>query len=375
MRSLILFHLIFCLLMNAYAGRAAFALRSIFRVERMNNHAIVPATSLHLSTKAAPNIDSLDRLEVTVIVDNESDTMSSGIENVKGFHYLSEKQKKTKLCQAGHGLSLLLRGSCRESTHTLLVDAGPDPDLWKTNAANLQIDLQRIDAAVLTHYHWDHSAGFRGAIPSIASSRQGYPPLLVDLHSAEILSRGRPSEAGGVVPHKPDNPGVEELNLLGANTVKHSSEHTLCNGMFYISGHIPRNSKYETGIPNHLSLIDGKWVEDEEIADERYVAMHVKNRGIVVISACSHAGIINVCRDARERFGGAPLFAVIGGFHLGGKQVENRIPQTIADLKEMDPKIVLAGHCTGWRAKAMLANQLPNGFQPLAVGASYVFSK
>jgi 7,8-dihydropterin-6-yl-methyl-4-(beta-D-ribofuranosyl)aminobenzene 5'-phosphate synthase len=147
----------------------------------------------------------------------------------------------------------------------------------------------------------------------------------------------------------------------------------LCEGLFYVSGYIPRETDYEKGIPNHLSFVGGKWISDEEIADERYVACKVKDRGVVVVSSCSHAGIINVCHDAESK-SGAPIFGVIGGLHLAGKQVEGRIHQTIKDLKEVNPSVILAGHCSGWRAKAQLAASFPDKFQPLAAGAKYVFS-
>lgn len=126
-----------------------------------------------------------------------------------------------------------------------------------------------------------------------------------------------------------------------------------------------------------MTLVGNKWMLDTEIRDERYVACRIKGRGIVLISACSHAGIINVCRDALERYGDkslpAPLFGVIGGFHLGGTDVENRIEATVEDLKALQPSIVLPGHCTGWRAKATLATEMPDHVQPLAVGGTYTF--
>lgn len=76
----------------------------------------------------------LDILVVTVIVDNESDTMSSGLQQVAGFEYKPERQNLREgatMCRAGHGLSLLLTGTRGSESHSLLLDAGPDPELWK----------------------------------------------------------------------------------------------------------------------------------------------------------------------------------------------------------------------------------------------------
>ena len=112
---------------------------------------------------------------------------------------------------------------------------------------------------------------------------------------------------------------------------------------------------------------------DEVILDERYVAVKIRGRGVVVFSACSHAGIINVCNDVVEKVE-ANLIGVVGGFHLAGRSCENRIDATIDALKLLKPEILLAGHCTGWRAKAQLYEAFEYNFQPLTVGGRYIFN-
>ena len=340
------------------------------------------------------DLRELDSLTVTCIVDNECDTMSSsGVMDVDGFQYQSEQTKHSgadNMCLAGHGLSLLLSASISNknndeptTTHTLLLDAGPTPSLWKQNAAKLKVDLASIEAAVLSHYHYDHSGGLRGAVPIIVEARSqkddvSRDPFLVDLHSSGIIKRGRkkPND-NAITPHQPDNPSAAELSNMGATVELHDEPHTVCDHAFYISGCIPRNSNsYETGMaPTHVTLqSDGiTWQSDTEIADERYIACKIKNRGLVVFSACSHAGINNVCHDAMLK-SGLPIFAIVGGLHLAGAHVEERIGMTAKDLKhDIQPSIILGGHCTGWKAKAELAAAFPNHFQPLAVGGTYVF--
>jgi 7,8-dihydropterin-6-yl-methyl-4-(beta-D-ribofuranosyl)aminobenzene 5'-phosphate synthase len=160
----------------------------------------------------------------------------------------------------------------------------------------------------------------------------------------------------------------------------HDEPHTLLDDTFFVSGHIPRTHfTYETGMaPSHVTQNrrDGSWQSDTKIADERYVACYVKNRGLVVFSACSHAGINNVCQDAQNQWKNPriPIFGIMGGLHLVGKSIEERIDLTVTDLQEkIQPSVIIGGHCTGWRGKAQLANAFPNSFQPLAVGGSYVF--
>jgi 7,8-dihydropterin-6-yl-methyl-4-(beta-D-ribofuranosyl)aminobenzene 5'-phosphate synthase len=120
-------------------------------------------------------------------------------------------------------------------------------------------------------------------------------------------------------------------------------------------------------------LNDGNWIPDPDILDERYVACHLEGRGIVIFSACSHAGIVNVCKDAMEKLNCTTIAGIVGGLHLGGASVEERVDETITALKVMQPGLILAGHCTGWRAKAKLAAVFNTNYQPLCTGGFYHF--
>jgi 7,8-dihydropterin-6-yl-methyl-4-(beta-D-ribofuranosyl)aminobenzene 5'-phosphate synthase len=153
--------------------------------------------------------------------------------------------------------------------------------------------------------------------------------------------------------------------------------HTVCGDFFYVSGMIPRQTSYETGLPGHMSKRAGTWEVDEDINDERYLAVKIRGQGVVVFSACSHAGVVNVMKDAMRELseGDDPLFAVMGGFHLsGGKTVQGRITETVRDMVRLKPKLVVPGHCTGWRAKVALANAFPDAYQPCVVAGTYSFT-
>jgi len=158
------------------------------------------------------------------------------------------------------------------------------------------------------------------------------------MHQSQIKTRGF-KVRGRIYPMIPDNPSMNEIESLGAIVELHKKSH-IVDGCF---------SDFETGLLGHFRQVDSKmghWVQDEEILDERYLACKMKGRGIVVFSACSHAGIVNVCNDAVDKLN-APLTAALGGFHLAGSSVEDRINSTVEALKKLDPDILLAGHCTG----------------------------
>ena len=95
---------------------------------------------------------------------------------------------------------------------------------------------------------------------------------------------------------------------------------------------------------------------DPEIHDERCLVARVRGRGTTVLSACSHAGIVNVALEALRLVPDDPVDLLLGGYHLAGAAVEDRIDVTVRDLAALvAPRIVSPGHCTGWRAASALA--------------------
>jgi len=103
-------------------------------------------------------------------------------------------------------------------------------------------------------------------------------------------------------------------------------------------------------------------------------AAHVKGKGIVVFTACSHAGVINVLRDASRVFAGVPLYAVMGGFHLSGSGPEAIIQETVRDIQSFELKKIIPGHCTGWRATSALSRVFEDDvLVPCAVGRKFTF--
>ena len=336
--------------------------------------------------------EPLDELRVLVIVDNETDTLSSvdeGLPLVSELAHL-EGRIPTSLvheghpgkviidrqCWAGHGFSALVTGRRGDEEHTVLFDAGPYPELWTANAARLGVDLAKIEAVFLSHWHFDHSGALPVAVAAVAEARRRAgraEPLIADLHPDRPDQRGvlLPSGTIRLLVHEPT---FEAIEAAGARVVKHAEAHALGGGFFFASGAIERVTAYELGLVGHLSFRDGKGQADPLILDDRFLAAHVRGRGVSVLSACSHAGVVNACLGAHAAFGGAPLDVVLGGFHLSGKAMERRVEATVRDLEQrIRPRVVAPGHCTGWRAKAALANTFaPGRYAPSVVGAMYV---
>jgi 7,8-dihydropterin-6-yl-methyl-4-(beta-D-ribofuranosyl)aminobenzene 5'-phosphate synthase len=333
----------------------------------------------------------LDELVVTVIVDNETDTLSStaaGIPQLPEAASLVMRTPPTReheghpcipvfgeLCVACHGLSVLLTGTLGDERHSVLFDAGPYGDVWVENARRLGVDLASIEAVFLSHWHWDHSGALPAAVAAISEARRragAERPVVVDLHPDRPDQRGVRTPAGTVV-MLPEEPTLDSLAAAGGQIELHDEPHLLGAGFFLGSGAIARTTSYETGLEGHISFRGEAGEPDPLIMDERFVAAEVRGRGVTVLSACSHAGVVNACLGAREHYPGADVDLVLGGFHLAGGGMEARIDATVADLAErIGPRIVAPGHCTGWRAKAALAERFaPSHYAPSVVGTSF----
>lgn len=335
------------------------------------------------------DLPALDSLDMLVVVDNETDTLSSidaGIPQLPEVAALVARIPATRhhddhpghqvfdhLCVACHGLSVLVTGRVGAATRTVLFDVGPYGDVWLDNAERLAIDLSSIEVVFLSHWHADHSGGFPTVVEAIAAARSaaGLPPPVVDLHPDRPDQRGVQTPMGAIILLPPE-PTFDELAAAGGAVERQRDPHAVAD-WFYGSGEIDRVTAYETGLAGHLTFDGDEGRSDPLILDERFFAAHVRGRGVSVLSACSHAGVVNACLGAQAAFPDSPIDVVLGGYHLAGGAMEARIDDTVRDLRDrIDPRVVAPGHCTGWRAKAALANEFaPGRYAPSVVGTRF----
>jgi 7,8-dihydropterin-6-yl-methyl-4-(beta-D-ribofuranosyl)aminobenzene 5'-phosphate synthase len=299
-------------------------------------------------------LQPVDRLEIQVLVDNITDSLSTTPAFVTREFALLQRQGMRilaggSLCCANHGLSLVITAHGPTGAHSLLFDGGPVDYAVERNGVRLGIDFGAIGAAMLSHGHWDHAGGIPRALGMIVQGNGGRPVPLF-LHPGMFRPRGQRQSDGGVLPMDPI-PLPAAWAGFGAEPVVIAEPRTCLDDTFYISGEIPRLTAYETGLANQVCrTADGSgWEPDTLLMDERFLAVQVRGKGLVVFSACSHAGIVNVLHHARACFPGIKLHAVMGGFHLAGA-TEAIIPETVRDLGGFGLELIIPAHCTGWRA-------------------------
>ncbi len=298
-----------------------------------------------------------DRVEITVLVDNITDTLSSAPPFVlrewpriqkAGMRFLSGGA----ICCANHGLGLVVTAHGPAGARTMLFDAGPVDYAVEHNGTRLGVDFGAIEAAMLSHGHWDHGGGLPRALAMIRAAN-GARAVPLYVHPEMDRPRGLRAPDGGVLPFE-DIPTPQRWRELGAEPVVTREAATCLDDLFYVSGEIPRVTAYENGLPGQVRRMeDGSWAPDEKLMDERFMAVNVRGKGLVVFSACSHAGIVNVLLHARESFPGAKLHAAMGGFHLAGP-TEAAIGETVRDLAQFGLDYIIPAHCTGWRAQRAL---------------------
>ncbi|OBZ67114.1 hypothetical protein A0H81_12902 [Grifola frondosa] len=330
---------------------------------------------------------TVDRLVVTFLVDNCIEWMTKlppgftheirqhlndqepPIDSLTGVPFIDLEN----FCCGAHGFSALIETEVNGSEpHYTLFDTGPDSRSLVRNIAGLQVPVDRIERIVLSHWHSDHSGGMlsflrlRGPVSA---------PCVVDLHPSRPIARGI-APLDKIIGRLPADPTFEQIEEVGGVVEKHSEGHAVAGGTVWVSGEIPRVTAFEGGFPGGVRWVggeadsEGKWVKEEDIMDERYAAIDVLGKGLVIFSACSHAGIVNVVKDAVAKFS-RPIHMIIGGLHLAGPELVERIEPTVnflANQMRPAPTYVLPMHCSGFAAKVALESALGQGCVPAGVG-------
>jgi 7,8-dihydropterin-6-yl-methyl-4-(beta-D-ribofuranosyl)aminobenzene 5'-phosphate synthase len=318
----------------------------------------------------------VERIEILTVIDNVLDLLLPNTEVAKRLGVTGRDGQRMPAVDAPlldtgqaadtpvaeHGLSFLVSVVSGEQRRTVLFDTGSTVGGLAHNLRVLGVDPEEIGTVVLSHGHFDHATGLNGLA-------KRPPPRLV-VHPDFWLRRR--VTIPGREPTELPTTSEEKVRAAGFEVVEGRQPSTLLDGGLLVTGEIERTTEFEQGLPVHQALRDGEWQPDPLIYDDQALVANVRGKGLVVVTGCGHAGVINSVRYARKLTGVDRVYAVIGGFHLATPVFESRIGPTVEALGEFGPDILAPAHCTGWRATHALATAFPDAFIPGSVGTTYV---
>lgn len=320
--------------------------------------------------------DATQDVTVTVLVDNQADLIARSTETVKRF---------PGPLLAEHGFAALI--DLREAGRRILWDAGLSGTALLENARTMELDLSTIDAIALSHGHSDHTGAVAAAIERASrkpSAREWKPdtpmeemvawsagkrvPLVA--HPAAFRERWARRRDGTLIGPSIDAPRTA-WEAAGAEIVLSEGPHRLAPGC-WTTGAVPRLSFERAGTGRGRLYRQGTEFLPDGLEDDQSLVIHVRGKGLVIVSGCAHAGILNTIRYAQQISGVERVWAVLGGFHLAPAD-DDEIARTVDEVAALKPALIAPTHCTGFRAMSRFAAQMPDAFVLSLVGTTYSF--
>jgi 7,8-dihydropterin-6-yl-methyl-4-(beta-D-ribofuranosyl)aminobenzene 5'-phosphate synthase len=278
------------------------------------------------------------------------------------------------------GLAMYAESKRGDETRHLLIDFGYTPEVLLNNMEILNVDPARFDAMVLSHGHYDHFGGMVGFLSANKGALKPKLPFYVGGEDCFCLRRNPGGNFGAL-----DRQAIldADLSLMMAEEPAIVADHAFTTGRIgQISFETPLRATDEiVGIFDGFGCYPekmpakkntGGYIPDD-FEHELATSYLIKDKGLVVLTSCSHRGVINTVRQAMAASGIDKVFAVLGGFHIVPPLDDGYIRSTIEEFKKIDPTYLIVGHCTGDRFYDLAREALGDKVIHSAVGTRFVF--
>lgn len=310
------------------------------------------------------DLTPVDGVEVTVVMDNAIDILAAPTATALRPAWQWDWSDVEQL-RAEHGYSLSVTVLQNGTSDKILYDAGLTKGSTIHNLDVLGLNPADYRAVVLSHGHADHHGGLEGLFGRTRRSM----PLVIHPHAWRERKVVFPT--GTEIRMPP--PSHNDLDREGWQVVEERGPSMLLDGCVLVTGQIDRVTDFEKGFPLQHTATQGGWEPDTWIWDDQAIAINVRGKGLVVLSSCSHSGVINVLRHVQKATGVAAIHGFIGGLHLTGGLFESITPKTVHELVALSPDLIVPGHCTGWKATHAVGRALPDAYTASNVGTTFTF--
>ncbi|MDD5723672.1 MAG: MBL fold metallo-hydrolase [Syntrophales bacterium] len=312
-------------------------------------------------------ITEVDKVEILTLQDNYIDMTAQDDSTVISRPSAIRDGEIRNSIQAEHGFSAIVRTTVGGSARTMLFDFGFSPTGAAYNAKALGVPMEEVEVMALSHGHSDHTGGIAALTRMIGRPGIG---LVLHSHALAYPRYVKPSEDLKMFFPRLSR---EAMAQEGIKVIETTAPYSLLGGQVLFLGEIERTTDFEKGMPTACREKDGK-EEWDPIEDDTAIAMHVRGKGLIVLSGCAHSGIVNIVSHAGKVTGIEKVHVVMGGFHLGGPLFEPIINRTTEELIKINPDYIIPCHCTGRKAIMHMEQTMPDRFILGMSGTKLTFS-
>jgi 7,8-dihydropterin-6-yl-methyl-4-(beta-D-ribofuranosyl)aminobenzene 5'-phosphate synthase len=308
------------------------------------------------------SVPEVDRVAVSVVTDSYQFAVAPsrkiGVVDIEHFGWgITPDQPPGRTLISEFGLSMHVETQRADESRNILIDFGFTPQALTNNTALLGIDPGRLDALVLSHGHFDHFGGLSGYLKEASNRLMPGLPLYVggeDCFCARTWTAGPVKGDFGVL----DRTALQDakIRVVIAEQPSLVADHAFTTGQITLRGFekLLSPSAMKIGVEKGSGCYPERMTDaqrqqgtmPDQFQHELATAFNLKGRGLVVLTSCSHRGVVNALKQAQATSGVTKVHAVIGGFHLAPYQPDY-VAQTIAALAEIDPDYIVPLHCTG----------------------------